>query len=70
VPRATLANAHRLRDELMLASTHCRLPKVAIFWGGMCGCFDTRKKGNMFYASDNLPEQPKKVYVLRNHPLE
>lgn len=61
VPRATLANAHRLRDELMLASTHCRLPKFCIFWGSMLGCFSSRGNANLFYSTEELPAESKQV---------
>lgn len=65
MPRLNYASANALWDTLMMASTHCKLPKFAVLYGGMCGCFSTNfRDENMFYETHELPEEPGKVWLF------
>ena len=48
----------------MMASTHSRIPKFAITWGGLFGCISAKfRDRSMFYETDALPDEPAKVRV-------
>uniref|UniRef100_A0A061QLA9 sn-1-specific diacylglycerol lipase n=1 Tax=Tetraselmis sp. GSL018 TaxID=582737 RepID=A0A061QLA9_9CHLO len=63
VPRANLLNAHSLRDSIMMASTHCRLPKLVVMYGSLMRCLPRRlREEQLFHETDRLPPEPAEVW--------